>query len=184
MKYLFSLLLCFFFLSCGVTPPQVTKTDGDKTYGSIIGTTWYCNENLASWFDDFTYSSHCCEKWQFYADSIVVIATHFTNDSIATYQYKYVAELSQMDRIWDSNGETWRTTTSYWKQYTRGSGCDWAEMFSFCTGPYNLIVNNWSADTIGFGDYEVDGYYHLTKTPTHLSYLADWIGFACGYTIQ
>jgi len=189
MKCAFLFLLCV-FLSCGVDPtPKVTYHCGDLTYSSLIGSTWYCDENLASVWDDLTHSSHCVEKWKFYADSIVVIATHYNSQTMmALDQYKYIAELSQIDRIWDraSPKETWRTTTSYWTQQCRsGSSCDWTDMFSFCTGPFELAICDVAkTDTIGFGDFEHEFYYYLTKTPTQLVYPQGWIGFACGYTIQ
>lgn len=187
MKY-FLLIFLLFLPSCEIIDPpiEVEKTSGSLEYKSLIGTVWYCDKNLAASFDGLTRRSNTIEKWWFYAESIVVIATHYDINTLeAQDQFKYVATLSDVDRIfWGDDNAYWRTTTSWWKQYARAyNSCTWTDMFSFQTGPWNIMVNDvGKVDTIGFGSYEGKKYYWLTKTSKRIVYPANWYpGVVCGY---
>lgn len=182
------IFLCY--SCCSSLSPEPNPTNGSATYASVIGQTWYCDQNLAGIMGGggMMYSYSCIEKWTFYAESIIVIVTNHDTDMIPTDQIKYKAFLSEMDWIHkDRDGDYWRTTTSMWKSFARAySGCDWVEINSFEVGPVHIIVNTTGnrPGTIGFGNQENNFYYELTREPLELQYYDGWYPIAaCSYSI-
>ena len=193
MKRLLSLLLVIlFFIGCSSLEDKVDvhPQNGSMVYAEVIGETWYCDRNLAGIFGNsgtfFIYD--CVEKWKFHEDSIVVIATRYDPTTMQPLdQFRYIADISERDKeFYDDNGHGWRTTTTWWKVYARAySGCGWTDIYSFCTGPFQMIINDVGSDgSIGLGNFENCFYWLLTAEPTvELDFYSNWRPAAeCGYS--
>jgi hypothetical protein len=178
-------------LGCSTREPEILIGYGSIPYESIIGKEYYSDGNLAAYIsaDINTLFTHTIEKWHFYADSIVVIATHYSRyTKQALDQFKYHAIINgEMDKVWtDSRTDTtWRTTETIWKSYCRSTWdlCSWTDIFSFTSPPINIIIDYAPAPNtcIGLGSYESQKYFALLDTfpPIDIWYPEGWIGTLC-----
>lgn len=174
-----------------ITGPEEFEV-GYLTYRSVIGKTYYCKNNVAACLSGemTTYFSSTVEKWQFYEDSIVVLATHYNSRTKqALDQFKYVAQIiGEIDRVWtDVHGDKNRTTKTVWKVYSRSmvNVCDWAPIYSFSSPPQELFIDTAPKPNtcLGIGTYECPVYFSLLDTfPSWIGiwYPEGWVGEICG----
>lgn len=185
-KLLAVLTACIALLGCSALNPVDVKS-GTIHYESIIGEVWYMNGNLAAAIGEpTTYFTNTVEKWWFYRDSIVVIATHYDPNSLqALDQFKYFAEVGRIDLEYnDWAGDGWRSTETIWKVYARDYiGCGWTDVYSFTSPPVHLIVeaDPYDENNICIGSEELCHHYQMAREPKELWYPDGWIGTLCGF---
>lgn len=188
--YKYLVFLVVLIACCSPTDITVTPGNGLIPYESVIGKEYYSNGNLAAVIsaDMTTYFTHTIEKWHFYPESIIVIATHYDHATLqALDQFKYAAIITgETDKIWiDSDGDTWCTTETIWKTYARSNWntCGWTDVYSFTSPPENIIID-YSPEPntcISLGSYELLKRYAILDTfpPVAIWYPEGWIGTVC-----
>lgn len=186
---LFGIVLVIVSIGCSPTKPEA---ENGIPYNTVVGMTLYSKENVAGFLftDQLLFWSHAIEKWQFYDDSIVVIATRYKPDSTlqALDQIKYVGEIDSKDRYWtDYGGDTWVTSKTTWKSYARSRiSCGWTDVFSWCITDIDFFVRT-GPSTSGYGMgkwYVYDNHvpsFALDLEPMELWYPENWVPGLCGF---
>lgn len=157
-------------------------------YDSLIGDSLYADEAYMSVIGDPLMNwSHVVEKWKFYRDSIIVIATRYDAGTMqALEQYKYIGErVGLIDRIWvDSDDNVQVSTAMIWKTYNLVAGtCNWTQTWSFSSPTVHMIfyLHRGSTIGIGIGTVEINGCLPLEPKPLELWYPNWWFGHTCGF---